>query len=71
MPPVEQTPVSTEATAIIFQNRADAFKAIREKTIDPGARRLLEEIAADYENLVETLKRIKQMQIVVSKRILL
>jgi len=68
LPHLEQTLVST---VIIFQNRAEAFKAIREKTVDPGARRLLEEIAADYKNLAETLTRIKEMQRVVSKRILL
>lgn len=69
MPPLERLPVSTEAAIFLFRNRAEAFKAIRERTIDPGARRLLEDIVIDYQGLVEILVRIQQAQKVVAKRI--
>lgn len=69
MPPFEQLPVSTEGVISLFRNRAEAFKAIRERTIDPGARRLLEDIVIDYQGLIEILARIQQAQKVVAKRI--
>jgi hypothetical protein len=67
--PLEQPAVSTTTASFLFRNRADALKAIREKTIDPGARRLLLDIVADYERVAEILLRIEQTQRVVAKRI--
>lgn len=69
VPFLEQLPVSTEAAIFLFRNRAEAFKAIRERTIDPGARRLLEDIVIDYQGLIEVLVRIQKAQNVVAKRI--
>jgi len=67
--PLEQPAVSSAASSFLFRNRAEALKAIREKTIDPGARRLLLDIVSDYERVAEIMLRIEQTQRVVAKRI--
>ncbi len=55
---------------IIFRgrNKAEAMRTIRARTVDPGTRRLLNDVAADYETLAEILTRIEQTQRVIAKR---
>ena len=60
--------MSSEPTIFRYRNRAKAMREIRARTIDPGVRRLLDDVAADYETLAEVLARIDQTQRVIAKR---
>jgi hypothetical protein len=51
-----------------YRNRAKAVRDIRARTVDPGIRRLLDDVAADYEMVAEVLARIEQTQRVIAKR---
>ena len=51
-----------------YRNTAKAMRDIRARTVDPGIRRLLDDVAADYETVAEVLCRIEQTQRVIAKR---
>ena len=57
-----------EPTIFRYRNRAQAVREIRARTLDPGLRRLLDDVAADYETLADVLTRIEQTQRVIAKR---
>lgn len=59
----------SEPTIFRYRNRAEAVRAIRARTLDPGTRRLLDDVADDYEKLAEILNRIDQTQRVIAKRL--
>ena len=60
--------MSTGITSFVYRNRADGVKNIASTTVDNVNRRLLLEIAADYEQIAETLDRITAMEGVIRKR---
>jgi hypothetical protein len=60
--------MSTGITSFVYRNRADGVKNIASTTADNVNRRLLLEIAADYEQIAETLDRINAMESVIRKR---
>ena len=51
-----------------YRNRAKAIRDIRDRTVDPGMRRLMDDLAADYETVAEVLARIDQTQRVIAER---
>ena len=52
----------------VYRNRAGGTRDIASVTADGVSRRLLLEIAADYEQIAETLDRIAAVQNVVRNR---
>ncbi len=61
--------MSAEPTIFGYRNRAEAIRVIRATTLDPGTRRLLLDVAEDYEQVAEILERIEQVQRVIGKRL--
>ena len=61
--------MSGESTIFLIRNRAEALKSILDRTLDPGARRMLLDMVQDYDNVADILARIEQTQRVVAKRI--
>ena len=59
----------SEPTVFRYRNRAQAVRDIRARTVDPSLRRLLDDVAADYETLADVLGRIEQTQRVIAKRV--
>ena len=55
-------------TSFAYRNRADGAKTIASTTVDNVNRRLLLEVAADYEQIAETLDRITAIEAVIRKR---
>ena len=52
-----------------YRNRAEAIRAIRARTVEPGIRRLLDDVADDYEMLADILNRIDMTQAVIAKHL--
>src|SRR6185436_17638649 len=51
-----------------YRNRADAIRDIAGTTLDTTTRRLLLEVAEDYESVAETLERISATEGVIDRR---
>ena len=54
--------------AFVYRNRAGGARDIASMTADGVSRRLLLEIAHDYEQIAETLDRISAVESVIRKR---
>lgn len=54
--------------AFVYRNRAGGARDIASVTLDGVSRRLLLEIARDYEEVAETLDRIAATENVIRKR---
>jgi hypothetical protein len=54
--------------AFVYRNRAGGARDIASMTADGVSRRLLLEIAQDYEQVAETLERIAAVESVIRKR---
>jgi len=54
--------------AFVYRNRAGGARDIASVTVDGVSRRLLLEIANDYEQIAETLERISAIEGVIRKR---
>ena len=55
-------------TSFVYRNRAGGVRDIASRTHDNVIRRLLLDIAADYEGVAEMLERIAATEALVSKR---
>ena len=58
----------TDQTTYRYRNRAEAFREIAGTTLDSTTRRLLLEVAEDYDCLAETLDRITATERVIDGR---
>jgi len=54
--------------SFVYRNRAGGARDIASVTLDGVSRRLLLEIAHDYEDIAETLDRIAAIESVIRKR---
>ena len=57
-----------DQTVFRYRNRADAIREIAGTTLDSTTRRLLLEVAEDYESVAETLDRISATERVIDGR---
>ena len=57
-----------DQTVFRYRNRADAIREIAGTTLDSTTRRLLLEVAEDYESVAETLDRISATERVIDRR---
>ena len=57
-----------DQTVFRYRNRADAIREIAGTTLDSTTRRLLLEVADDYESVAETLDRISATERVIDRR---
>jgi hypothetical protein len=55
-------------TPFVYRNRAGGLRDIASTTLDGVTRRLLLDVAGDYERLAETLDRIAATENVIRKR---
>ena len=60
--------MQSDQTTFRYRNRAGAIREIAGTTLDSTTRRLLLEVAHDYETVAETLDRIGQTERVIDGR---